>query len=241
MATITTDYHFAPIPEGVLYDPALSANAVRVYGCLMRHGLDAERCYPSRERIAELCAMSISTAKRAVAELVEHGWVERVERYDKDGAQTSNGYHVRATPPGHGWTAPRVTGEPPPGSPVTHEREQVNESNRTSTLTLLSQAPAATETASEIEAEFETWWRDAWCSNRRVSKADARGEYRRARKDTDAATLFDGAQAYARLMKAQGTEPKHILHPNRWLKKRRWEDETPAARNPFQGPEMRFG
>lgn len=108
-----------------------------------------------------------------------------------------------------------------------------------SALTLLNDEPAPTSAA--IDEEFERWWKEAWPSNRRVSKADAKLEYRRARKDTPAKVLFDGATAYARLMRQQQTEPRHISHPHRWLKKRRWEDETPAAPDPYSGPEMRFG
>jgi len=123
---------WAKVPEALIYSE-LSANAVRIYAAFMRHGSDPTNCYPSYARLAELCHMGQTTVRRAVAELVEAGWIEIEHRYDADGRQTSNGYHIHLDPDstggvstgGQGEVSARGQGTCPP---VDTKREPLNES-----------------------------------------------------------------------------------------------------------------
>jgi hypothetical protein len=67
--TVMANAYFAMIPECVLYNPDISGNAVRIYGALNRHANSEGQAFPSRSRLAKLCALSIRTVDKAIAEL----------------------------------------------------------------------------------------------------------------------------------------------------------------------------
>ena len=66
---------FAKVPEALAFSDA-SDRTIRVYVALVRHGTTPARCFPSHDRLAELCRCSVPSVKRALAELVAGGWVE---------------------------------------------------------------------------------------------------------------------------------------------------------------------
>jgi hypothetical protein len=91
----STSYRFAPIPEALLYADDVSDKALRVYGALMRHGLDPSSCYPSHARIGELIGCAARSIQRPLRELEAAGWIERVRRIDPDtGQRITDGFHV---------------------------------------------------------------------------------------------------------------------------------------------------
>ena len=94
---VTTDWPWAPIPEAVLYARDLDPLAVRVYGCLLRHGLTPDSCYPTHKRIGDLIGVSKRSVNRPLRDLEEAGWVRRVPRFDQRGDRTSDGFHVRTS------------------------------------------------------------------------------------------------------------------------------------------------
>ncbi len=91
--------YFAQIPEWVLFAPELSAQAVRVYGVLLRVADRGSR--RGRVRHATLAAksgkVSPATIKRAIAELQAFGALEIFHKVDRLG-QHANEYFVRAVP-----------------------------------------------------------------------------------------------------------------------------------------------
>lgn len=238
--TITADAYFAMIPEAVLYDERLSPTDVRVYGCLRRHADKASgRCHPSHATIAEKIHTSARTVRRSIEVLVETGWVETTRRKNDEGAWTSNAYRVvsiqgHRTPMSHA----SDTSDLGDRTPVADKPESVNQRN---TLTLLSEerepeveAPAA----QSLDDDFEDWYSGYPVKK---SKGAAKRAYRGARKKVDAATLLTARDAFVRLMDAQRVDKQYIKHPSTWLNGECWEDEAPPARNPFEGPEVRFG
>lgn len=86
---------WALVPEALLYDHRLSDKAVRVYGCLVRHGDDPSNCYPSQARIAGLIGCEQRSIQRPLKQLVEAGWVVKVARHDANGLRVSDGFYVR--------------------------------------------------------------------------------------------------------------------------------------------------
>jgi DNA-binding transcriptional MocR family regulator len=86
---------FAIIPNWVVRETNLSAYALLVYLALTgRANADGE-CWPSLKTIAKESRCSVSTARRAIQELVGLGVVSiRSRRRASDGAQTSNVYKV---------------------------------------------------------------------------------------------------------------------------------------------------
>lgn len=127
-------FRFAMIPEAMIYSD-LSGTAIKVFGALLRHGVDPAHCYPSHKRLANLCRLSVPTVKRAIADLEDSGWVTVIHRKSTAGGQASNGYRLHQqgketlTPQVTSDLPPQVIDELPPRSPVSYEREQLNESN----------------------------------------------------------------------------------------------------------------
>jgi hypothetical protein len=139
MSGVTTDYRFAPIPEQLLFDPAIDPTAKCVYAVLMRHGMTPGDCYPSHKRIGELLGMSPRSIQRPLRALEESGWVLRVPRSDDRGDRISDGFHVRTNPdPGAHTNAPTAqesahptaqeSAHPTRSGTRTGEREPDNES-----------------------------------------------------------------------------------------------------------------
>lgn len=66
------------LPETILFDPWLSPTSLRVWACY-RHQADAEliTTTPSHE-IAELLGVRRQTVTRALAELYQAGYLERI-------------------------------------------------------------------------------------------------------------------------------------------------------------------
>ena len=52
-------------------------------------------CWPGIKTIAKDLNLSRSTVKRALGELEQHGYLERLPRYRPNGSSTSNLYTVR--------------------------------------------------------------------------------------------------------------------------------------------------
>ena len=78
-----------------LYDDTeLSHRAKSVY-MYLKDRSDAEgKCWPSQKTIAAGLNLSISTVKRALAELEQKGYVTHAQRFRANGGKTSNLYRV---------------------------------------------------------------------------------------------------------------------------------------------------
>ena len=122
MSTLTAAPEpFVSIPEWVLMHPALSGNAVRLYGVLKRYARMSEQAWPGRDRLAGHLRCSVDTIDRLMRELRDAGavdviprWLAPVEDHAPDKpvptttepgpgrARTSNLYRLRWDPPGPG-------------------------------------------------------------------------------------------------------------------------------------------
>jgi DNA-binding transcriptional MocR family regulator len=82
-----------PMMPPDLYSPEIGVIAIAVYGVLAIHvdGKTGE-CDPSHPTIAKRLGVSRDSVIRAIAVLVEKGFVERTHRALSDGAQTTNLY-----------------------------------------------------------------------------------------------------------------------------------------------------
>lgn len=247
---ITVDQTFAQVPTALLVDGRVSGTDIRVYGLLLRHADVDRACWPSHARLAELAHVSTSTVKRSIRTLEEADWLVVKERF-ADGAQSSNWYHLRTSspstsdddpqvtsdlPPGHPRPTPQVADDLPPRSPVTYEREPLNESHRTNTRTTVDHSDADDV---DVEACFDEWYAEY---PRKAGKGAARKAYAKALDRTTRDTLLVAVRAFARLCKAQGTEKRYIAHPATWLNQERWDDDLAVDEptDPFEGPPMRF-
>lgn len=65
----------------VVKDPGLSLRAKGIYSILSTYADKERKCFPSVATIAEFAGVSKRTAERALAELIEKGYIERHSRH----------------------------------------------------------------------------------------------------------------------------------------------------------------
>ncbi len=75
--------------------PELRSRAKIVYMYLKDRSNKSSQCWPSIKTIARETSLSVSTVKRAIADLVHYGYVEKTVRYRDNGSKTSNNYVVK--------------------------------------------------------------------------------------------------------------------------------------------------
>jgi len=72
-------YGFTQLPNFILRNPELSANAKTAYSLLLSYAWHNDLCFPGQERLAEHMGTHVSTVSRAVAELEDCSLIE-IER-----------------------------------------------------------------------------------------------------------------------------------------------------------------
>lgn len=72
-------YGFTQLPNFILRNPDLSANAKTVYSLLLSYAWHNNLCFPGQERLAEHMGAHVSTVSRAITEL-EHCSLIEIER-----------------------------------------------------------------------------------------------------------------------------------------------------------------
>ncbi len=221
-ATTTADWPWAPIPEAVLYDADLDPLAVRVYGCLLRHGLTPGSCYPSHARIGDLIGCSKRSINRPLRALEAAGWVVRVPRFDERGDRTSDGFHVRtrlddpSAPPALSSVDPRAPERGPTAPGSAHNESHGNESHERE-----EPLPAPKGAEEDPERGFEVWWAVYPQRNgKRIGKAKCRTKWRSFSLDTKH-RIYAATRHYLAAVDAGSTIAKD---PERFLAGRYWED-----------------
>ena len=71
---------FTQVPNIILKVPKLSANAKVVYALMLSYAWHNNRVFPGQDRMAEDLGTSRPTVTKAVAELVQEGWLETQRR-----------------------------------------------------------------------------------------------------------------------------------------------------------------
>lgn len=80
---------------GNLYEQSLPPRAKTVYMYLKdRSNADGE-CWPAVKTIAKDTSLSVSTVKRAIADLIRCGSLTKESRYRENGSHSSNRYFIR--------------------------------------------------------------------------------------------------------------------------------------------------
>lgn len=72
-----------------IYSDNLPSRAVAVYMYLHTRANKDGQCWPSESRIAKDLSLSKSTVKRAIKDLVSHGYISTEQRYRKTGGNSS--------------------------------------------------------------------------------------------------------------------------------------------------------
>ena len=72
-----------------IYSDNLPSRAIAVYMYLVQRANSDGQCWPSERRIALDLSLSKSTVKRAVADLMNSGYIKVEQRYRKSGAKST--------------------------------------------------------------------------------------------------------------------------------------------------------
>ncbi|MEL5900165.1 helix-turn-helix domain-containing protein [Clostridium sporogenes] len=80
---------------GNLYREDLPQRAKTVYMYLKDRSNKDGECWPAVKTIAKDTSMSVSTVKRAIADLIRYGLLTKEYRYRENGSHTSNRYFIK--------------------------------------------------------------------------------------------------------------------------------------------------
>ena len=83
-------YGFTQLPNFILRDPELSANAKTAYSLLLSYAWHNDLCFPGQERLAEHMGTHVSTVSRAITELEDCSLIE----IDRRGQGKTNFYTI---------------------------------------------------------------------------------------------------------------------------------------------------
>lgn len=243
-------FKFGMVPEWVAYHPDLTPAAVRVYIVLIRHGVDPSSCYPSIARIASCAHVSENTVRKALKELAAVGAVQSFKRYldDDNRHQTSNGYRVFDSPPSarpssniephplQDLNPSPSDSEPTPLQNLNPKESKNNDTHLTRKHTRVDSRENAQQPLIEVDGlapaasvpdRFQEFY-DAY--GRKVGRAEAINEWKRAIKKVPAETIIEAATKWRAAFDASGSDPCYVPHPSRWLKREQWADELPRPK-----------
>lgn len=239
---------FATIPRSMLHDPEVPRDAKLVYLVLSSHVGGNRSAWPSHKRLADLLGMSLSTVKRQLRWLRDHGFISWESRIGDNDARITNEYVLLAGSRSgrgnkHGSVRPGGPTEPGPGSdgptPPVSETDPLGQGDRTEEESFKEShskaAPAPNDSpnpkpekvpTTTADPRFAEFW--MMCP-RKVAKADAFRQYQAAiRGCVTSSALLEGMRRYA--LSVRGTDPKFVVHPSTWLHQGRWDDEIATAR-----------
>jgi len=118
---------------------------------------------------------------------------------------------------------------------VTHKENQLTKNSEQENIRVVSSEnaqPALIEMdgltpAASVPDRFQEFY-DAY--GRKVGRAEAINEWKRAIKKVPAETIIEAATKWRAAFDASGSDPCYIPHPSRWLKREQWADELPKPK-----------
>jgi len=244
-STYNRPSRYAMIPEWVIYHPDLTGSDVRVYAVMARMA-DAEgRCYPKADTVASRLNVSDDTVRRSIARLEAAGAL-RVEPKMGAGGYRSNDFLIAGDTPLTNKITPERAKQKADAEANGRKSAAAGgcrNSAATAAATVRRQVPQICgdkegepslnenqlnenqifPSTVPVEDPFDRFWQHY---PRKVSKVAARRKWATITKGVvDPEAIIAGAEAFAAFVKAEGTEPRFIKHPDVWLNKGCWEDE----------------
>lgn len=217
------------VPHWIL-DEDISAQAIRLYLLLRRHGDRSGRCFPSRRRLAEQMHTSPSTIDRAKSELVDIGAICERQRSSGEGDWTSNEYHVHWDQSHECTNRPAGDEGCPAGDdtlPAGDDRGAppvVNELIPTKNLDTTTQTRTRVRKPVDDDPRFADFWQTY---PRKAGKGSARRAWTKALQRSSADDIIDGARRYR---DDPNRSEEYTAHPSTWLNGERWHDDPLPTR-----------
>lgn len=182
---------------------------------------ESGECFPSHQRLADECGLSLSSIKRVLNKLVKRGVLKIDIQYHGNGSQTSNLYHVficpasperdggrsHRPPPGSHRPTPPVQSDPPPPvhtDPPYNNKKYMNKKNL---LTYIG------------GGSFESIWALYPKRGGPNSKAAALKAYEaRRREGVPHEDLYSSTQNYAKYCEAKGIlKTEYVMQARRFF------------------------
>ena len=91
LGRVMANHHFVKATPALIADTNLTDGDVRVYLAILSHADWGKltNCYPSLQLIADTAGKRRSVVIKNIANLIEHGWLTRVQRFNAKGQATS--------------------------------------------------------------------------------------------------------------------------------------------------------
>lgn len=222
---------YAAIPTWMIAEGEISGPAILVFAALAsRAGF--ESIHPGQELLAREARCSVRRVRTALVELEQAGVIERVERRNRSGTRSSDGYVLRSgkRPSALADGLPAMSAgsgnQPANNDAPTGKNEPISEPIPLIEITTRDIPTNVREkTASQW---FEEWWKKY---PRKVGVGAAEKAYISAAKKIGPGfqvVLHDGLARYVEAILAAGTEPRFIVHASTWLNQERWKDDLTA-------------
>lgn len=220
---VKRSYHFAIIPEWVLYHQDLDAVDVRVFGALDRH--DGADCFPALATVGELIGKSEQTVRRSLRNLAAVGAILIEPRFE-NGRQASNRYMLAGDSPmtmrpvkvDRAGVSPVIPGDPVMGDTRSRAIDEPEQSNQSASTTRAADVPLIV-----VDSQFDAFWN---AYPRKMGKPAALKAWKSVDGNRCAKTIAAGLARWVDYWTWRN-EPEYVPHPATWLNQRRWEDDTP--------------
>lgn len=213
---------FTMIPNDFIRDPTISMRAARVYIFVASH----ESGWNLNTRsVAKVLDMSQSTVNRAMRELEQAGWVNRVQQVADDGTFGSVAYEVFTVSQNAGNGEMTVSQNTVNGKTASGEMTHIKKTNSLKKINNYKK----TNPQAELGEAFDEFWA---AYPRKVGKQKARTKFTAAIKRADPHAIIAGAKRLA--TDPNLPEKQFIPHPTTWLERDGWDDEPlpPRERKP---------
>jgi DNA-binding transcriptional ArsR family regulator len=191
------------------------ATKIVLYWLADHHNGETGKCFPSLARLCKVTEMGKTALVGHLDALENLGLIERIRKYDNNGAFKSTDYVLRLKDD----TLVRNTDNPcsdftPP---------LVRNANTNLGSNNLGSKPNNSSSDDEVDYYFDQLWS---LYPRKVGKGQARKAFKAASKKKDFYDLLPKLMDYVQTL--EGKDKQFIPHLATWLNGERWEDEVEA-------------
>lgn len=189
------------------------ATKIVLYWLADHHNGETGKCFPSLARLCKVTEMGKTALVGHLDALENLGLIERIRKYDNNGAFKSTDYVLRLKDD----TLVRNTDNPcsdftPP---------LVRNANTNLVSNNLGSKPNKSSSDDEVDYYFDQLWS---LYPRKVGKGQARKAFKSASKKKDFYDLLPKLMDYVQTL--EGKDKQFIPHLATWLNGERWEDEV---------------
>lgn len=212
---------YVQVPNDIFRTPGIKSRAVHVYGNLRSNRSGWET---NTRRVAEVTGLSHNTVMAAINDLIDLGYVERIEIPGEGGQFSSYKYRVfdhrkqiLGAVPDLKIESGNLTQKLSQAPDAKIESYKKNSFKKTKEEDQPPISPKGDET------RFDEFWN---VYDKKVAVSVARKKYKQALKKVDEDTLIEAARKYVQSQKAIGKHPQFTANPATWLNQERWSDEV---------------